>query len=195
MQELIISRHGESTFSQHHTADGDPAGQVALTEAGREQAAHLGQELREATIDLCVTSEFLRTRETAGIALQGREIPRLIDPDLNDVRYGSFQGKPIDQYHDWLREHGLTAIPPDGESRVHIAARAVQALHRALQHPENTILVVTHEMIIDDLQDATHGEVPDVSAPHIPYATPFRFSREEVQHALEVLESWLKKME
>ena len=92
MDEVILARHGESELSVVGTVNGDPAVPCALTAAGREQARRLGELLADTELDLCVTSEFERTRETADLALAGRAVPRLVLPELNDVRFGSFEG-------------------------------------------------------------------------------------------------------
>src|ERR687888_196937 len=94
MDEVILARHGESELSVVGTVNGDPAVACALTGEGEEQARRLGERLAEVEIDLCVTSEFERAQRTADLALAGRNIPRLVSPGLNDVRFGSFEGRP-----------------------------------------------------------------------------------------------------
>ena len=78
MEEAILSRHGESEYSVRGAINGDPTVAVALTEEGREQARRLGELLGDEPIELCVTSEFQRVRETADLALAGRGVPRLV---------------------------------------------------------------------------------------------------------------------
>ena len=63
MDEVILARHGESELSLVGTVNGDPAVPCALTNAGRQQARRLGELLADTELDLCVTSEFERTRE------------------------------------------------------------------------------------------------------------------------------------
>src|SRR5438270_427029 len=93
MDELILVRHAESEYSVRGLLNGDPRVAVALTDEGREQARRLGEALAQTEIDLCATSEFARTIETAEIALAGRDIAHLVVPELNDHPAGDYEGK------------------------------------------------------------------------------------------------------
>ena len=88
MKRLLVARHGESEYSAKQLVNGDPGVSCPLTEAGRVQARALGEALAGESIDLCVVTEFQRVRETAELALDGREVPFLVVPELNDPRYG-----------------------------------------------------------------------------------------------------------
>ena len=128
MDEVILARHGESELSVVGTVNGDPAVACALTPEGEQQARRLGAQLAEVEIDLCVTSEFERARQTADLALAGRDIPRLVLPELNDVRFGSFEGKSLAEYRAWAAENVPTIeAPGGGESRSGTVARYVRA--------------------------------------------------------------------
>src|SRR4029078_10469518 len=78
--------------------NGDPGVRVVLTATGRDEARRLGAELADDVIDLCVTSEFERAQETADRALEDRDVPRLVLADLNDIRFGEFEGRPLTDY-------------------------------------------------------------------------------------------------
>ena len=112
MDEVILARHGESELSVAGIVNGDPAVACALTETGVEQARRLAERLADVEIDLCVTSEFERTRETADLALAGRDVARLVLTGLNDIRFGAFEGGPLSAYRAWARAHGPTDRPP-----------------------------------------------------------------------------------
>src|SRR5438132_7353237 len=98
MDEVILARHGESAYSANGLGNGEPLVDVPLTEAGRQEGLALGRLIAGEPIDLCVISQFARTRETADLALAGHaaRVPRLVLPDLNDVTLGRFEGRPID---------------------------------------------------------------------------------------------------
>ena len=145
MDEVILARHGESQLSVVGTVNGDPAVACALTETGEEQARRLGNVLAGVELDLCVTSEFERTRQTADIALAGRDVPRLVLPELNDVRFGRFEGGTLADYREWAAANepnaawGTSRMAASGTSNANrlVASRSVSAgpWRRALRYP------------------------------------------------------------
>ena len=44
-------------------------------------------------IDLAAVTEFRRTQETADLALEGRDVPRLVVPELNEIPSTTITGK------------------------------------------------------------------------------------------------------
>jgi len=119
VERLIVARHGESDYSARGLLNGDPNRRCPLTATGRRQALRLGELLREERIDLCVTSAFERTRETADLALAGRQIPRLVVAELNDHPAGEFEGSAIAEYLVWAHASPSDdPIPGASESRL-----------------------------------------------------------------------------
>jgi broad specificity phosphatase PhoE len=187
---LILARHGESTYSARGLCNGDPSVPAPLTARGREQARSLGLALRDESIDLCVTSQFPRTEETADIALEGRPIPRLIVPELNDISYGRLEGSRRATYHAYTRTHGLVVPLPGGESKVQVAHRLSVALRMLIARPEAVILVVTHELLIGLALRSVRNGVPLGPPGEIRYASPYPLSPEEAGQAAEILAAW-----
>ena len=192
MERAILARHGESELSCQGLTNGDPRVACPLTDRGRQEARHLGELLATEPIDLCVTSEFERARETADLALAGRNIPRVVLPELNDIRFGEFEGRALTEYREWAHAHGPEEeVPGDGESRVETIRRYVQAYRTLLTLPERTILVVAHGLPIRYVIDAIAGRIPAPKVELIPYAEPFPVSASALTAAVERLEAWL----
>ena len=193
MDLAILVRHAESEFSSRGLVNGDPtATGGALTETGRAQARELGRVLAREQIDLCVTSEFERVRETADIALEGRDVPRLVLPELNDIRFGSFEGKLLSDYREWAWNNGPDdACPGGGESRVAAARRFTNAFRKVLERPERTVLVVAHGLPIRYVVDAARASNPSPRAEPIEYAEPHHIGAAEFERAVERLEAWV----
>jgi 2,3-bisphosphoglycerate-dependent phosphoglycerate mutase len=192
MERAILARHGESEFSARRLVSGDPTlPGGGLTEAGREQARELGRLLADEPIDLCVTSEFRRTQETADLALAGRDVPRLVLADLNDIRVGEYEGRSFDDYRAWVRAHGpADGCPGGGESRAAVAERYAGALRVVLDRPEDTILVVAHSLPIRYVLLAVADRDPTAVVDLVEYALPHRLAREDVERAATRLEAW-----
>lgn len=168
--------------------NGDPSVSVPLSPRGREEARELGRVLRGDPIGLCVTSAFERTQETAELALAGRAVPRLVASDLNDPDYGSFEGRLLDDYRAWAREHGSDEAPPGGESRRAIVARYVRGFEEVLERPEDAILVVAHSLPVAYV--VSGGEIPPVVR-LVGHAEPKRLSTEELRNAVGKMRNWL----
>jgi 2,3-bisphosphoglycerate-dependent phosphoglycerate mutase len=190
MEEALLARHAESEFSVRGLTNGDPATEVSLTERGREQSEQLGQSLAATKIDLCVTSEFQRAQETADLALEGRGVPRLVLPDLNDIRFGEFEGCMLADYRAWARSHGPEDEVPGGESRAESIRRYVVAYRTILERLEPTILVVAHSLPIRYVLSAAAGGFPKPAMEQVPYAEAFPVSAAELARAVERLETW-----
>jgi broad specificity phosphatase PhoE len=191
MDAVILARHGESELSVVGTVNGDPAVACALTETGREQALRLRDQLAELELDLCITSEFQRVRETADLALQGREVPRLVLPELNDVQFGGFEGGTLADYREWAAANQPTVeAPGGGESRSGTVARYVRAYRTILARPERTVLVVAHGLPIRYVLNALEETDPTPLVEQVAYAEPYSLSAAQLELATDRLERW-----
>lgn len=198
MERATLARHGESTASAKGLLNGDPYHYFALTRTGRKQAKALGERLRDEPIDLCVTSRFPRTRETADLALEGRPVPRLVVPDLDDVRVGEFEERPVEDLRLWQRTHPLTEpIPGGGESRVDSITRYCAAFQSLLASDEANLLVVAHGLPITAVLLAIQGQdVPEtLEGVQVAYADPHPVTATELAGAVRFLRDWVRRTE
>jgi probable phosphoglycerate mutase len=191
---VILTRHGESELSVEGLTNGDPAVRVGLTETGREEARGLGFELRDDPIELCVTSEFERAQETAELALEGRDVPRIVLPDLNDIRFGEFEGRPLVEYRAWAHSHGPEEpCPGGGESRAQTVSRYVDGYRELLGRREESVLVVAHGLPVRYVLDALEGRNPAAKVGQIAYAEPYRLTSSQLEQAVERLAAWVRQ--
>ena len=186
MQLYVIARHGESTLNLENRINGDPSIPVQLTEKGREEARRLGQQIAHVPFDLCVHTPFSRTRETAEVALAGRDVPAEVVPELGDIDIGELEGKTVEDYRAWKREHTRRDPFPGGESLDDAARRYADAYERLLGRPESTILIVTHEIPLRYAINAADGS-EDLDGPthQLANATPYLFDANALRHAVE----------
>ncbi|HJP66630.1 MAG TPA: histidine phosphatase family protein [Actinomycetota bacterium] len=194
MERALLTRHAESQYSAKNLLNGDPYAWNPLTRKGRKQAKHLGELLRDESIDLCVTTRFPRTRETADIALQGRPVPRLVVPELDDVKVGAFEGKSVEDYREWQLANGPADAVPDGESRVDAIKRSIDGYRTILAREETVILVVAHGLPITAVLLALRGEgiPPTLKGVQVEPAEPHPVTAEELTTALRALRAWTK---
>jgi broad specificity phosphatase PhoE len=190
---IVLARHGESEYSARGLLNGDINVPVALTELGIRQASELGEALKQNELDLCVTSEFQRARETADLALDGRDVPRVVLPELNDPLYGPYEGAQLEDFRVWASAQPSSAVPEGGESRLAIVERYARAFRVLAARPEKSILVVSHSLPVAYALAAREGRAPEARVPLAAHATPYPFTREELDAAAALLEEWAAK--
>jgi broad specificity phosphatase PhoE len=178
MDEVVLARHGESETA----AAGLVGGDAELTARGREQARALGGS----AFDVCFTSPARRARETAALALEGRDVPQTVLPELADIEFGEFAGKPLPEYRAWIAAHDPAEAPPGGESRVDTLRRFCRAYRMLLERPEAQLLVVAHGLTLSALTD----DPPQPSVAGVPYGSTLELTRSELESAVARLERW-----
>jgi alpha-ribazole phosphatase len=191
MKRALLVRHGESVFSARGMATGRVDVRCPLSERGAAQARALAQDIADEHIDLCVTSELERTRQTADIALADRAVPRIVLPELNDPLYGRYESGPLDAYIAWALANDSAAEPPGGgERRQTLVARYAAGFRRLVERPERTILIVTHSLPVAYVLIALSGRDPAPRVPLVAYAKIHVLSARELAQAVARLEDW-----
>jgi broad specificity phosphatase PhoE len=180
---FVFARHAESAANVGHVLSTDPSRPVALTERGRAQARALGAQLANVPIDLAVSSRLLRTRETISIALDGRSVPVLTEPGLDEIQAGDLDGGPMEAYWDWLGQHTATDRLPHGESVDDALRRYGGALRRLLARAGSVTLVVTHELALRHVAGAAAPGRPPRPGTDFPNAVPYLFDEHAVRRA------------
>jgi broad specificity phosphatase PhoE len=187
---LLLARHAHASSNEGNVVNGVPPGE-GLSPQGVLEAAALGERLASAPIDLGVSSRLLRARETLEAALAGRGIPLEVEPLLDEIGFGFFEGGPLEDYRAWAWSSEAAApCPGAGETRVEAAARIAAALVALLGRPEETILAVSHALPIRYVLDAADGSFPSRRVAHVPHAAPFRIERTAVERAAATLRDW-----
>ena len=169
--------------------NGDPAVPGPLSPAGEEQARQLGSQLANSALEACVHTRFARTRQTAELALAGREVPLLEEAGLDDVVVGELEGDTLEAYRAWREEHGRRERFPGGESLDEAARRYAAAFRRVLALQFESILVVCHELPVRYALNAAAGSGElDYPNHRIPNATPYLFDGESLARAADRIE-------
>jgi probable phosphoglycerate mutase len=190
VRTLVLARHGEAGSNAAGTVSGIPPGE-GLTAEGREQARALSTALGGLRVDLGVATEFLRTQETLDLALARRDVPRLVLPKLNEIRFGAFDGGTLASYRQWAWSEEPDVRPPGGgESRAEVAARIADGLDVLAARAEDTILAVGHALPVRYVIDAADGRFPAARIDHVEHATLYSLGRDAVEVAAEALRAW-----
>ncbi|MEU8236036.1 histidine phosphatase family protein [Actinoplanes sp. NPDC048967] len=171
LQWLGVIRHGQSTgnvIAQDAETGGLEAidiperdADVPLSGTGREQAEAVGSWLSglgsAERPQVAIVSPYLRTRQTAELALAGTGIPAVVDERLRDRELGvldlltarGVQARLPEEYARRARHGKFYYRPPGGESWADVLLR-LRALLRELRqdHPGGRVLLFGHEATV-----------------------------------------------
>jgi broad specificity phosphatase PhoE len=148
---VYLARHGETDWNRAGRWQGHT--DIALCDAGREQARALAERLRERAVLAVHASDLLRARETATIVAGALGLPDVhVDPGLRERGFGCFEGLTREEcaakYPDaWQRYRAdPRQTPPGAEAQDLVVARMKEAVQRAVvRAPENgAVLLVSH---------------------------------------------------
>lgn len=194
LQWLGVVRHGQSTgnaLAQAAEAGGleeiaipERDADVPLSDLGRAQARAVGQWLADLPggdrPQVAVVSPYLRTRQTAEIALAGAGIPAVLDERLRDRELGvldllTTRGVEARLPEEAARRRRLGKFyyrPPGGESWADVLLR-LRSLLGDLRgtHPGGRVILFGHEALVllvrylmEDLDEASLMEIARATA-------------------------------
>ncbi len=147
---LFLLRHGQTELSVQRRYSGH--GNPALTDLGRRQAAAAAEYLgNKGGIAAVVSSPLQRAYDTASAAAKALGLDVLVDDELIETDFGSWEGLSFSEaaerdpelHTTWLRDTSVP--PPGGESFDAVAARVGNAQKRIIaEHAGQSVLVVSH---------------------------------------------------
>lgn len=165
---LFLVRHGQTAWNN----DGRFQGQtdIPLDAEGCRQARALRQRLAGVDFSAVYTSALQRAIETARLTLE--ESASLSHPlsSLNERNFGRWEGltraEIMERFpEEWERQRQSSSIaaPAGGESIPALQERVATALrHLASQHPDQTLLVVTHGGVVRTVLGHLLGGGPEM---------------------------------
>lgn len=189
MRELVLARHAESEFNVLERLNGDASVVVTLTEAGREEAQELG--LTAGPVELVAHTEFARTRETAELAWPG--VPLLAVPELNEFRFGDFEGtRWAEGFDEWVStSRPDDDVPGGGESRLAAAQRFIVGYRILLERDEDRVAVIAHGAPVRYILLALENKSPVRVLEGVGRAVPFTIGADRLAEAVDLLERWV----
>ena len=151
---LFVLRHGETEWSRARRFTGTR--DVALTPAGQRQAEAVAVALAGVPLHAVYASPLERARTTAEAIAKPQRLDVALDPRFAEMAFGAWEGLTRDEaaartpdlYAGWRAAPG-GVTPPGGEALTAVAARVADGI-AALQaaHPEGTVALVTHAIVV-----------------------------------------------
>lgn len=151
---LLVVRHAESEYSRDRRFTGWR--DVPLSPEGRRQCAALAQALDGLGAEAVYASPLQRARATAEAIAGVRGLPVTLDAAFREMGFGDWEGVTAgeaaerfpEDFARW-RSDPARFHRPGGECLAEVAARVVagrEALRVA--HPEGTLILVTHAIVV-----------------------------------------------
>jgi broad specificity phosphatase PhoE len=152
---LLLVRHGitQNNIDGHYTGQSD----IPLSELGRRQALAVGSYLANEELDVIISSDLQRARDTARAIARHHNLPVLEDPDLREISMGTWEGLSREQiqardHEEWIyvSSDPIHHAPAGGETFAQLGERAARALQRCQEnYVGKTILWATHGGFIE----------------------------------------------
>lgn len=95
---FYVFRHGETDWNKATRLQGNT--DIPLNETGRKQALVLRDFFTENPVDIFISSDLGRARETAEIALGDLQVPISLYPGLRETNLGQAEGLTYDEIID-----------------------------------------------------------------------------------------------
>jgi broad specificity phosphatase PhoE len=174
-RSFLCVRHGVTDWNREGRFQGRT--DVPLNDEGIAQAQAAARRLQTVPFDFIVSSPLIRAAKTAKIIAATSSRPTIVEVDLIECDFGSFEGRPIAEV---MGEHGITAkeslatiLPSDGEPWASVAERSLRCVSKWLiRHPQAAILFVSHDAVMQSMSEALCGRWLDN-----PHGVPFSFAR------------------
>ncbi|TCO23507.1 broad specificity phosphatase PhoE [Kribbella steppae] len=165
---LIVVRHGHTAMTDAQMCSGGGVPGPPLNGSGRQDAMRAAAALASSGAVAVVASPLVRTLQTAEVIATELGVEVHEDDDWRECDFGRWEGLTFVQMRErypeaasrWLRV--LSAAPPGGESLAQLAGRVTRARDRvAAGHPGQTVVVVTHSVVIRSLIHLTLEAAPN----------------------------------
>jgi broad specificity phosphatase PhoE len=147
MCTLLLVRHGETDWNAAGRLQGHT--DRPLNDYGRMQARRLAEQLHGDGIAAIYASDLVRARETAEILGERLGLPVVLDADLREKNWGTWEGLTPDERLN---------VEFEGETTEEHRERVLRAVRRiAERHPGRRVVVVTHGGSLRRIQAAVAG--------------------------------------
>ncbi|HPY12920.1 MAG TPA: class I tRNA ligase family protein, partial [Candidatus Paceibacterota bacterium] len=148
---FTFMRHGQAESNLRDAISIDPNGPNRLTEQGKEEVRLSAQKLKEKKIDMIVSSDFVRTKETAELLAEELGLSEdevVFDERLRELNTGNFLGKTWAEYDSQvgpLRKR-FERQPEKGGENYNMVRRRMMALVYELneKYQNKNFLIVSH---------------------------------------------------
>ena len=148
--KYFVMRHGEAEKNLENRVSCDVENIDHLTEWGEKQVLDSVKNYKDKKIDLIISSDFIRTKETAEIIAKElglKESEILFDKRTREFNVGDFNNKTWQEYYNSRDEKDwYTYATNEGESCRDMKLRMTDLIYELeAKYKDKNILIVSHE--------------------------------------------------
>ena len=145
----ILLRHGQTIYQAKKIEKFYPYPEnppITITKEGKEKIKKVAKKLKKKSIDLIYSSDFYRTRQTAGIVAKELGLKVKFDKRLRDVNFGIFHGGPSQEYKKFCtKRQRFSRRAPGGENWRDVKKRMINFVKDIeKKHRNKKILIISH---------------------------------------------------
>ena len=161
--KYFVMRHGMAEHNVKNIASAKVKNGDHLVEEGKKQSLAAANKLEKEKINIILSSDFIRTKETAEIIAEQLGLAKkniIFDERLREVNVGIFDGQPAGEYHKYFSslEEKFYKNPPQGENLTELKNRVADFLYEIERKYKNkNILIISHEYSIWQMFAASVG--------------------------------------
>lgn len=148
---ILIVRHGETDSNARRIIQ---TPDIPLSNRGNDQAQSLAQRVSELGVTRIISSDYLRTKQTAEHVASAANLEVEYNPLLRERNFGDLRGIPYEELvHDPF-DIESDYIPPNGESWMVFNQRvadAWQQVSKVASTTQGRVLIVTHGLVCRSL--------------------------------------------
>ncbi len=153
--DIYIARHGETEYNRQGKMQGRGI-DIPLNRTGRLQARAISEVLQDKSLDYIFSSSLMRSVETAEIIAWTLRMKYRSYPELDEMDFGRFEGKPsneiekdLDKVHQTWQNGDTDYVIEGGESPSMVLDRVMSRMDNILEeHAGSTILFILHGRLI-----------------------------------------------
>jgi broad specificity phosphatase PhoE len=149
LTHVILMRHGETDWNAELRMQGHR--DIPLNALGLAQAQAAAPSVAALAPDVIVSSDLQRAAVTATAVADILGLPLTTDPRLRETSMGQWEGLTREDivsgwpgYWERWRDTSAVFAPPDGESRIEVAARAAEVVAELDGSEARRALLVAH---------------------------------------------------
>jgi isoleucyl-tRNA synthetase len=159
--DFYVMRHGEARSNVERILSCKSGDGMLLTEKGKKDVQEIADKLKKEKIDLIISSDIDRTKQTAEIIAKELNIKIIFDKRARETNVGDYDLRKMSEIEDFEDkwEKGINMKFPNGDDWLSLGERAREFYNELFSKYRNKkVLVVSHGDVLTALEASISGK-------------------------------------